>query len=231
MLYDFDTESSLICLAQTAILLSYWSPNWAQATKKPNSSWLSIAIQNAKSAEAHLQSSLPSFSPIHQPVEYKKQNTLKRLWWCCVLRDRILPLGLRRSIQISRAHFDLDANSGLGYADLADEIDRSKVYNSEAKRSLIDLLVHLVDLCSVLTDLLTLVYPMDDSPGWHRQSPDEGAKIKGCKLALRRWYKGATMRFPMFGGGSVPRLTPGSGREFQHESVILYTNLMYMYYQ
>ncbi|KAI8630122.1 hypothetical protein F5Y19DRAFT_54054 [Xylariaceae sp. FL1651] len=232
LLYDFDTEASLVCLAQTALLLSYWAPNWSHATKKPNTAWLSIAIQNAKSAEAHLYSAMPTFSQVADPVEYKKQNILKRLWWCCVIRDRILPLGMRRSIQVSRAHFDLDSNSGLGYIDLADEVERSKVYNAETKRCLIEIFVQIGELCSVLTDILTLVFPLDDTPGWGRHNGSGGAgRVRECKIALRRWYKGATLRFPMFGGGSVPRKSATeNSKQFQHDSVILYTNLMYMYY-
>ncbi|KAI1489775.1 fungal-specific transcription factor domain-containing protein [Biscogniauxia mediterranea] len=231
LLYDFDTEASLVCLSQTALLLSYWAPNWSHASKKPNTIWLGAAIQNAKSAEAHTYSAMPTFSSIMEPAQSKKQNVLKRLWWCCVIRDRILPLGMRRSLQITRDHFDMDTNPGLGYTDLADEVERSKVYNPETKRCLIEIFVQIGELCSILTDVLTLVFPLDDVPGWGRQfGPEAAAKVRECKMALRRWHKGASLRFPMFGGGSVPRKATGTGKHFQHDSVILYTNLMYMYY-
>ncbi|KAI1378589.1 fungal-specific transcription factor domain-containing protein [Hypoxylon crocopeplum] len=231
LLFDFDTETSLVDLAQTAVLLSFWATNWSLASKKLNSTWLGIAIQNAKSSDAHLYAVKPTYSPITDPIQHKKQNILKRLWWCCLIRDRILALGVRRSLQVSRAHFDLDANPGLGYADLADEVDRSKVYNAETKRCLIEIFVQLGELCSVLTDLVTLVFPLDDVPGWDRELGSEGAtKLKECKAALRKWYKGATYRFPMFGGDSTPRMTTANSKQFQHDSVILYTNLMYMHY-
>jgi hypothetical protein len=168
---------------------------------------------------------MPTFSPVTEPIEYKKQNAMKRLWWCCVIRDRLISLGMRRSIQISRAHFDVDANSGLAFPDLEDEMERSKVYNSETKRRLIEIFVQLGELCCVLTDLLTLVFPLDDVPGWGRHNGSEGAdKVRECKTALRRWYKTATLRFPMFG--------KTTGDEYRlHDSIILYTNLMYMFYQ
>lgn len=232
LLYDFDSESSMVYLAQCALLLSHWSPNFTHAFKKANSTWLSIAIQNAKSAEAHYYSAIPAFSPTTNPAQYKKQNTLKRLWWCCIIRDRILPLGLRRSLKITRSHFDFDANPGLGYTDLADEVNRSKVYNGETKRCLIEIFVQIVELCAVLTDLIMLVFPLDDSPGWGKQyGPEETGRVRECKHALRRWYKGATLRFPMFGGETVPRMSVAGGKNSQHDSVILFTNLMYMYYQ
>ncbi|KAI5864845.1 fungal-specific transcription factor domain-containing protein [Durotheca rogersii] len=231
LLFDFDTEASLIDLAQTALLLSFWATNWSLASKKLNSTWLGIAIQNAKSSDAHLYAVKPTYSAVTDPVQHKKQNTLKRLWWCCLIRDRILALGVRRSLQISRSHFDLDANTGLGYTDLADEVDRSKVYNADTKRCLIEIFVQLGELSSVLTDLITLVFPLDDVPGWDRElGPEGAAKLKECKVALRRWYKGATLRFPMFGGGNTPRMATPNAKQFQHDSVILYTNLMYMHY-
>ncbi|KAI1743368.1 hypothetical protein F4680DRAFT_409934 [Xylaria scruposa] len=229
LLFDFDTESSLICLSQAALLLTYWAPNWSLAAKKPNTAWLGVAVHNAKSAEAHMYSLMPTFSPITDPIEYKKQNSLKRLWWCCVFRDRLLALGMRRSIQVSRAHFDVDTSSSFGFSDLADEVGRSKVYNPEAKKRLIEIFVQLGELCSVMTDLLTLVFPLDDVPGWGRHNGAEGAeKVRQCKVALRRWYKSATLSFPVFSGGKTT--SKATAKEHQHDSVILYTNLMYMWY-
>ncbi|TGJ87614.1 hypothetical protein E0Z10_g1144 [Xylaria hypoxylon] len=230
LLFDFDTESSLICLAQAALLLTYWAPNWSLATKKPNTAWLGVAVQNAKSAEAHIYSAMPTFCPVTEPMEYKKQNSLKRLWWCCIIRDRLISLGMRRSIQISRAHFDVGSNSGFGLSDLAEEVGQSRVYNPETKRRLIEIFVQLGELCSVLTDLLTLVFPLDDVPGWGRLNGIKGAeKVRECKAALRRWYKAATLRFPMFGGSNASSKTTGD-KHLRHDSVILYTNLTYMFY-
>ncbi|CAK7215769.1 hypothetical protein SBRCBS47491_002596 [Sporothrix bragantina] len=252
LLYDFETESSPAAIAQAALLLSFWSPSTNSGTKNPNTAWLCTAIQQAKLAEANHYAQL-------LPFEARRANTLKRLWWCCIIRDRVMGLGVRRSIQITRAHFDLEANPPLTRADLADEIERSRVYNPGTKSCLIEILVHMVELCVVLTDILTLVFPADDTPGWGRQIADgDAGRVRQCKIELRRWYKDVALKFPMFGGGSgsssggSPGSTtgnPGSGnggggtgagtgvsrmanggREFYHDSVILYTNLMYMYY-
>lgn len=229
-LFDFDTESSLVCLSQAALLLTYWAPNWSLATKKPNTAWLGVAVHNAKSAEAHMYSAMPTFSPISEPIMYKKQNSLKRLWWCCIFRDRLVSLGMRRSIQVSRAHFDIDSNVSLGVSDLSSEVGLSKVYNPETKRRLIEIFVQLGELCCVLTDLLTLVFPLDDVPGWGRQNGAEGAeRVRKCKVALKRWYNAATLRFPMFSGGSTSSKATGD-KHLQHDSIILYTNLLYMFY-
>ncbi|KAF5519523.1 Cutinase transcription factor 1 beta [Colletotrichum aenigma] len=222
LLYDLESESSPLAISQAALLLSFWSPPSSPALRKQNTAWLTIAIQNAKTVEAHHYAT--------RTAPPKKRNLLKRLWWCCIIRDRIVGLGMRRGVQITRSHFDFDANGILGYSDFADEIERSRVYNPGTKRCLAEILEQLVELCVVLTDILILVFPLDDSPGWGREMrAEEQDRVRGCKMALRRWYKGATLRFPMFGGGSVARMK-SPGNEFQHDSVILYTNLMYMYY-
>lgn len=232
LLYDFESESSMVYLAQAALLLSQWAPNFTHAFKKANSSWLSAAIQHAKNAEAHHYSALSEdISSSMSPTQLKKQNTLKRLWWSCVIRDRILPLGFRRSLKITTSHFDFSAHSGLGYADLAEEVERSRVYNAETKVQLIQLLSQIVELCSILTDLIMLVFPLDDSPGWGKRiGPEEAVRVRKCKLALRRWYNSASVKFPLFGGNGVPRTDVTRGRHAHHDSVILYTNMMYMYY-
>ncbi|WYZ43857.1 hypothetical protein EsH8_VII_000293 [Colletotrichum jinshuiense] len=222
LLYDLESESSPLAISQAALLLSFWSSPTSPAFRKSNTAWLSIAIQNAKMVEAHHYAT--------RTAPPKKRNLLKRLWWCCIIRDRIVSLGLRRSLQITRSHFDFDSNDILGFSDLSDETERSRVYNPGTKRCLAEILEQLVELCIVLTDILILVFPLDDSPGWGREMrAEEQDKVRGCKVALRRWYKGATLKFPMFGGGSVARMK-SPGNEFQHDSVILYTNLMYMYY-
>ncbi|EFQ31898.1 fungal specific transcription factor domain-containing protein [Colletotrichum graminicola M1.001] len=222
LLYDLESESSPLAISQAALLLSFWSSPTSPAFRKANTAWLIIAIQNAKMVEAHHYAT--------RTAPPKKRNLLKRLWWCCIMRDRIVGLGLRRSLQITRSHFNFDSNDALGFSDLADELERSRVYNPGTKRHLAEILEQLVELCVVLTDILILVFPLDDRPGWGREMrTEEQDKVRVCKAALRRWYKLATLRFPMFGGGSVARVK-SPGNEFQHGSVILYTNLMYMYY-
>ncbi|TDZ46012.1 Cutinase transcription factor 1 beta [Colletotrichum trifolii] len=223
LLYDLESESSPLAVSQAALLLSFRSPPTTPSLRRSNTAWLAIAIQNARTAEAHRYAS-------RSAPDGRRNNLLKRLWWCCVVRDRIVGLGMRRGVQITRDHFDFDSNGLLGCADLAGEVERSRVYNPGTKRCLAEILAQLVELCVVLTDILILVFPLDDSPGWGREMrAEEQDSVRGCKVALQRWYKGATMRFPMFGGGSVARVR-SPGNEFQHDSVILYTNLMYMYY-
>lgn len=203
-----------------------------RAETKPNTVWLSVAIQNAKNADAHYYAILPptprSMSA-SKVAEAKQVNILKRLWWCCVIRDRILPLGLRRGIQITRAHFDFEKHRPLGLMDLDDEIHRSMVYNPDAKRELIRLLSHVLDLCVTLTDVLLLVFPLDGALDQVQRRPppvpSEETEIRNNKKALVHWYTSAVTASTGAGEGDAEmNLT-------KNESVILYTHLMYTYYQ
>ncbi|KAK7718374.1 hypothetical protein SLS64_002326 [Diaporthe eres] len=160
-----------------------------------------------------------------------------------VSRNSIKALGfpdvkVARTAFYRRAKFDFDAeaHAPLSFADLASEIERSRVYNSGTKKSLIEMLAHHIQLMVALTDLLVLVWPLDEAPQWARRyGEEEAAKIERCKGQLRSWYQRSTARFPMPGDGvrARPGAADGSGRgaEFHHDSVVLYTNLMYITYQ
>ena len=90
-------------------------------------------------------------------------------------------------IQITRAHFDFDENSTLRYTDLADEFCASKVYDIHTRRLLAGILAQLIELYILLTDILMLVFPLDDTPGWGREMRLEGdEQVKESRIAKRR---------------------------------------------
>lgn len=151
------------------------------------------------------------------------RNTRKRVWWSILIRDRILPLGLRRHLQITPRTFDLSLDP-MTEADLEDEIYNSEVYDPDTKRLLAKVLQVQCELCMVLTNVIMLVYapkafghpPVteeDDLPNTIRQV-DEGRK------ALEEWSNNAK-----------GALGPAINTERTHESVALYFGLTFLYYQ
>jgi hypothetical protein len=213
-LFDFNGENDPILTAQGALLLSYNSS--MQNRKRLNTFWLGMSIQSAKDAGAHRYHTNKSLTP-------ERRNVLKRLWWCCILRDRILPLGVRRPLHISCADFNFSA-APLTKEDFENEIQKSKVYDAATKSSLVELFLTLCNLAVALTDILMVVYPLSESP--ESNLPDDMGvelalhRVSTCKALLNSWFETASLTFP----------TP-AGLGDTHESVILYTNLMYMYYQ
>lgn len=184
--------------------------------KRVNSLWLATAIQLAEDKGANQAHLTPDNSP-------DEKNALKRLWWCCIIRDRILPLGVRRKLHISFDDCDMEGMA-LTEDDLRNEINDSRVYDSETKRLLIRLFIMLCDLAGPLGDVITTIYPSNKPMDISLLSPPKIQhrldRIQSCKHALHTWFERAMVVFP----------TP-AGIMSTSESLILYTNLMYMYYQ
>ncbi|RSL76748.1 hypothetical protein CEP51_009693 [Fusarium floridanum] len=82
LIYDASLEPSKVATAQAALLLTYWTPP-LKADSKPNTRWLMIAIENARRCQADRLSDVSQFSLL--PTSEK--STLRRLWWCCIIRD------------------------------------------------------------------------------------------------------------------------------------------------
>lgn len=198
----------MVLSAQGALLLSYNSS--MRNLKRLNTFWLGISIQFAKDADAHRYDTNSNLSP-------HRKNILKRLWWCCIIRDRILPLGVRRPLHISSTDFDFTA-APMVREDFYSEVTKSKVYDAASKRLLTDLFITLCHLAVVLTDVIMVIYPFSE----YSDTGIEASlgRIATCKSGLNSWFERATLLFP----------TP-AGLSDTHESITLYTNLMYMYYQ
>ncbi|KAJ3532951.1 hypothetical protein NM208_g8205 [Fusarium decemcellulare] len=212
LLYDCLPERSSIVKAQTALLLSH-----SYYTLSPTSPsdlatlWLSRAIHHAESSGAQHYDD-PS------PAAEKQQNTLKRLWWCCIIRDRIMPLTSRRGIRITRTTFDFQTKPPFGKADLFDEIDHSNVYDRATKLVLVDLLQDLVEFCVVLTDILETSYsnPMEGVTSIPFIEQHEHF-IQDYRRRLKRIRKSAL-------GGPF-----GYTSRSPHSSIALFANLSIMY--
>ncbi|KAH7224246.1 hypothetical protein B0J15DRAFT_456841 [Fusarium solani] len=218
LLYDLETESSPLVIAQASILLSMAS---LSSSGKPNTIWLSLAIENAKLAEAHLYTSLSAAS------HFKERNVLKRLWWCCVMRDRSMGLLLKRPINITREQFDTDEDP-LSANDLRDELQRSKVYSPSTKWKLAEILSQSVQLYIKLTDVLMVLHP----PRGRHQSTQKSRlhPLYECKSALREWNSRTSLRLSDLQNNPDLRTSSKTDQAKGQDSIILYRNLMYMYY-
>lgn len=194
--------------------------------KQLGSLWSGIAIHHARDARAHRYFSM-TLNP-QSPGEAKRHNVLKRLWWCCIISDRVIPLTSRQNIKITRSNFNFDASPVLRCEDLFDEFYNSNVYDSTTKIHLAQGLEKLVELCVILTDVLTLSSSVRENPSWDLSQRISGTNQAGhCRIQLQRWYN-AFLEMKSARNGKViqdsSNTSPGS-------SVILFTNLAEMYYQ
>ncbi|KAL7904916.1 fungal-specific transcription factor domain-containing protein [Trichoderma velutinum] len=221
LLYNLEIEASPLILSQAALLLTFTS---ISASKTPNTSWLGLAIENARLADAHLYSTM-------SPLPEKERNTLKRVWWCCIIRDRSIGLFLRRPLQVAYDHFDFKADP-LNAADLSDEFNRSNVYNHPTKRYLADILTQWIKLYILMTDILLLVCPFKGAYNWvYADNRKNYSRLCGCKVALGRWYSSTSSKFPMTKASARDTIRSNDKMiNIDSDTTTLYTNFMYMYY-
>lgn len=207
-LYDFGVARSSLARAQGALLMTYHVP-----LNEPdvNSSWLSRAIHLARVEGADRYATCP-------PRDRTRYNPLKRLWWCCIIRDRNLALGLRRPISISSKHFD-KIWPPLTEEDMNDEVERSCVHSPPVKVKLLRSVAALCKFSRVLTNALQLLYPADGVHG----TGDRFELLRRVYLytdELNEWHDGLANHVET--------------HDLQHKSfnvTILFTNLLDIYYQ
>jgi hypothetical protein len=137
------------------------------------------------------------------------------------LRDRILPLGVRRPIQITRENFDF-SQPKLSEKDLEPELSTSRVYDKDTKRDLVRIFVAQLDLAVELTDAISYVYPVNGFRSFDFLDYNSmllmPMKIERCKKRLDTWHSGFKEMLP-----------PGTC--FKHKAISLYSGLALMYYQ
>ncbi|KAJ5226530.1 hypothetical protein N7468_007755 [Penicillium chermesinum] len=206
-LYNFGVENDPLCRSQALALLSYES---SSSDPSGNSTWLALAIQYARMVNANAYDHMPKNGSY-------KVSDLKRLWWCLILRDRIIALGMRRPLQILPGHFCVNSASHLEVEDLRDEINASKVYEPQAKRALAALLSSQCRLAAVLTPLIMILHP-SDSDGSGGDLMSVLARADDVKVRLKYWYSQHLL------------ISPAEETEV-HQSITLFKRLNKLYYE
>jgi hypothetical protein len=138
------------------------------------------------------------------------------------LRDRILPPGVRRPIQITRNNFDF-SQSRLSTNDLEPQFGTSKVYDRETKSHLARIFISQLDLAIELTDLISYIYPANgfrsyDKLDW-KATLLTLSKIKRCRESLDNWNFNFKKSILSAAGST------------KHTSISLYGGLTSIYYQ
>ncbi|KAI1621534.1 fungal-specific transcription factor domain-containing protein, partial [Exophiala viscosa] len=98
LLYDFDWDADRIPLIQSLLLGNYWYVS--ENDQKDPWHWLGVCI------------SLATSIGVNQVVTYSKKDSKtcrlwRRLWWTCVLRDRIISASMRRPMRLKDEEINL----------------------------------------------------------------------------------------------------------------------------
>lgn len=227
LLFQLQSETSPLYLSQAALLLSTWSPPFREAASKLNTTWLRVAIEQAKNAGAHQRVSSQQDSSKRQ-ISSREHSLLRRLWFCCIVRDRLLSFGLRRNVQISNDDHELDDLEPFTAAELSNEIQRSKVYFPDVKERLVMVFTQLTEMCCLMTNVGSLIFPFDKSDQWDKvASKEDLAQVRSSKLALQQWYTRASRLFWFW---AEPNHSVSLYHQDLRNATTLFVSLLFIYY-
>ncbi|KAI8658156.1 Zn(2)-C6 fungal-type domain-containing protein [Fusarium keratoplasticum] len=218
LLYSAQDPSDHVLMAQAALLLTHRCPSLGDGEQRANSTWLSRAIQHAKALNAdRCANSLDSASP----QQGKRNNTLRRIWLSCIIRDRVLSLCLRRKVQINHTSY------AMSHDEFSDEIQRSRVYDADSKQSLITIMLLMTELCLCLSNILTVAYSVRDLTGSESHgSSRKTMQIWECKKDLETWSLKAVASSPVLASTQPGRHQGGEPTS----SILMFAHLVWIYY-
>jgi hypothetical protein len=148
------------------------------------------------------------------------RGRLKRLWWTCILRDRVISLSLRRPLVIGCDEFDF-SQPGLLLADFSDELGVSTVYDRPTRQIIAHFISAFCEIVNPLSMALTILYPAT-GPKVITSETDTGRESDACAEIvglLDVWYHKTRERFEIS--------TPSIG---VHKSVTMFIKMTFIYY-
>ncbi|PKY06946.1 hypothetical protein P168DRAFT_278962 [Aspergillus campestris IBT 28561] len=176
-LYDFHHENNKITLIQSVLLMSYW---FADTRDRSDSwHWVGVASSLGQTIGLHRDPG----SSFNIPRFHRRQ--WRRVWWCCVHRDRWISLGMGRPTRIKMSDCD---QPPLTADDLVDESSQvlpvqGGKYADLAKRcdELAPTFVEALKLSMILGEMLDRLYSA--SPALQM------ADIHVWETALQSWHQ------------------------------------------
>lgn len=173
--------SDHMVLTQIALLLTYWSP--FDAEYKVNNYWVDRAFFHARAMR------LQEFQ-----TDCGVSSSRRRIvWWCCLLRDRLVAMGLRRPYRLQEAKSTWPV---VDKSDFGLEVMFPKFISVDTKRAMIDSFIWLCKLSDIMRDLSVFHESNRFDREWSDSHIDGAAimpeltKVSGFDSRLRSWEDG-----------------------------------------
>ncbi|KIW32350.1 uncharacterized protein PV07_03903 [Cladophialophora immunda] len=134
------TSTNPTTLTCVCVLLSYWSP--FNLDTQVNSRWVARAFLHARQARL-------------EDPDYDSGTMFSRrkiIWWCCVLRDRLVSVGLRR---LHRLHKVESRWGPVTTMDFGAEAVLPQFMGAESKRIMMAAFIWMCDLTQLINDIGT----------------------------------------------------------------------------
>lgn len=165
-------------LAQVTIILSLWSP--CDSESQVNSYWVARAFHHAQE------------DMLFPPERKKDWETLRCrrriLWWCCLIRERMLAIGMRRPNRLLRKGFDLQLPSEK---DFGLEILHPRSGTQRRKRQHVIMFVLLCKLSIIMEAIAMFQRSVAFARDWSDQSSsvtnDDVEQLGRLEQELKSW--------------------------------------------
>ncbi|KIW31921.1 uncharacterized protein PV07_03508 [Cladophialophora immunda] len=194
LLYDLDCERDRVSLVQAFLLMTYWYD--ARETHKDRKFWIRVAVTLAQDLglDLHLDS-----------CGTKQHRMLKRLWWCCFMRDQFVALMTWTPPQLGarHRHLPLLELDDFEMQDFSPAVSRMLeewhfVDNQRSRIRLATLCIEKAKLCVSINEILqarysSLRYESESRMMTilvPRQSSANAFEILELDRQLQEWYRG-----------------------------------------
>jgi hypothetical protein len=185
-----------VFLVQSLLLMTYWyeTPD----DQKDTWHWMGVAIQ---CHGLHR-------NPENSEMEPRKKKLWKRIWWSCLMRDRLIALGMRRPTRVKDEDYDVPmlTEDDFEIAALSEHITTiprqcTLARDVGAQRQLAQICIAKVKLCLCISHVLSAQYSvlvrcqgMQSAEGATRSSAmlfpkklDQMDEVNNCDLELSQW--------------------------------------------
>ncbi|KAF5010959.1 hypothetical protein FDECE_2922 [Fusarium decemcellulare] len=197
LLYGLDCEPDRLAVLQAVLLMTYWYDS--KADDKDTWYWMGIALGIAQTLGLHREPDASRTGP-------RMRQLRRRIWWACVIRDRLLALGIRRPSRIRNDEFGVspltidDFDSRAPSDTVASVLGDSDITapSPAARHEVASIVVELTQLCLCLGHILHSQYSlMGNQPAGSefllkaivvpQQSKTQQDELVKCDAELDEW--------------------------------------------
>ncbi|OQV03234.1 Fungal specific transcription factor domain-containing protein [Cladophialophora immunda] len=174
-LYDFDYEADKTCLVQSLLLMGYWYGNTHDRADSWH--WIGIATSLSQALGFHRD-------PCRSNIPLYQRRLWRRIWSCCLFRDRYLGLGMGRPTRITAEDCNVPevVIDDLVVAESSwVDLSAGAIATIRKCNRLAPIFVRMVQLAKIIGDVLACQYrPV--------RSPASSPRVDDLDMALQSWY-------------------------------------------
>ncbi|KAI9697677.1 MAG: hypothetical protein M1836_004627 [Candelina mexicana] len=203
LLYDFDYEVDRLSVIQALLLMSYWDDTTDD--EKDSWHWMGVVISLSNTIGLHR-------NPENSTMSIRRQRLRKRIWWSCLMRDRLVALGRRNPTRIKEGDYDVPmlVMTDFELEAVDDDItcippDCALARSIDMQRQMAILCIEKANLCLCVGHILSAQYPaVNNNIGARdvdgnlnpstvlgpRKEDCSAGGFRLCDLELTQWYQG-----------------------------------------